>query len=137
MRFLVLILAFLSIFACSDDSARQEYQEFTYPEVIRDSIPTLEGNEKLTLSVSYELPQMPEANCDQFTVTMKFHIHGDSIESYDIHTSCYQLKPEELVEENVIRKGDTKIKIARRLGVSPDRILNKDPLRVGEKIRIQ
>ena len=136
MRYLILITV-VSIFvcACSDDSARQEYQEFVDPGVV-DSIPTLEKSGPLTLSVSYELPQMPKVSCDQLTVIMKFHIHGDSIESYDIHTSCYEAKSEK-EDEKIIQKGDSKTKIAKRLGISPDRILNKEPLRVGEKIKLQ
>jgi hypothetical protein len=136
MRYLILITV-VSIFvcACSDDSARQEYQEFVDPGVV-DSIPTLEKSGPLTLSVSYELPQMPKVSCDQLTVIMKFHIHGDSIKSYDIHTSCYEAKSEK-EDEKIIQKGDSKTKIAKRLGISPDRILNKEPLRVGEKIKLQ
>lgn len=72
-------------------------------------------------------------------VILKLQIANDTIVSYSLSCSSDEptTQPVEKSLDNVIRANDTKTSIAKRYGVTPNRVQNKEPLQIGEKIIIK
>lgn len=76
-------------------------------------------------------------------VVVDVYFKADTISSYNIKAesaksaSSTEYKTPQRIDPGKIQPDDTKIKIGRRLGVSPSNIGNKEPLQVGEVIIIK
>jgi len=127
MKYL-LFSSFLFIFACVDGT-----KEYKLPELENDSLElgvNIVPQKARTFSITPA--EISGADCSQSTMTIVLTIVNDSITNYTISAKCgktHSARPVYLVKPN-----DTKIKIAARLNVPVSKILNNEPLQIGEKI---
>jgi len=69
--------------------------------------------------------------------TIKLTFDGDSISRFSCEASSGAPQLKSVGEYGNIISGDTKNKIALRLGIGLNRITNKEPLQVGQKITVK
>jgi len=132
MKYLLIFSTFC-IFACGDPADK----EYVLPErpLSQDSIPTIEiGASVEELSeITVQLPKLTDKRCPTAVFNIEVHIADDTVSNYSIKYVCGGAA-KTTPKAHYIQPNDTKIKIARRLGLQPHQILNREPLKVGEKI---
>lgn len=134
----LIFLLLISIFACGKPGE----QSYVIPEEYKipaDTVPILSAPLKLQ-PFTVTPPEVGNVSCPRYTMNIKLTVVGDSIVAFNVSTNCAEnIQAQKAVSNvcqdcNQIQKGDTKISIARRLGVPVRKVLNREPLQIGDKI---
>lgn len=147
MKQLLFLLVTALFISCGGDDSEDAaktlalYDSLSHGHNLKlDTIPTinLSSPEEPQVSVKLgkvciEIPKVDRApEVKYFKIDL--HIQGDSISYFSCTASTGTINKN---TKSLIQPGDTKTKIASRLGVKVSQIKNKEPLRVGQKIIIE
>lgn len=151
MKKLLFLLLFLPLFLCGDCSGDQQ----TFPEDLEfpvndsqlpsDTVDTqkeqsveLQNTSSGGQRIILYLPAIENGpHIGKLTLTVL--LAADTVQSYTINASSAREQPKapSKSSDDVIKPGDTRFKIAERKGVPIREVLNREPLKVGEKIHLK
>jgi LysM repeat protein len=131
MKYL-LLSSFLLIFACVDGTKEYKLPVESFSDSLELGVDVLPQKVR-TFSITPA--EISGTACSSSTMTIVLTIENDTITDYTISSKCGHMNVG-ISPVHFVKAGDTKTKIAARLKVPVSKILNNEPLQIGEKIKL-
>ncbi len=145
----IMFIFLLLLAACGGDADQGAVDKVALYDALSRNVPgdssstimlTTPDEPQVTLhrgKICLEIPSVERAPQVKF-FTIELQIEGDSVSFFSCNASTAKpTSSKHTSTADIIQPGDSKTKIAQRLGIHPSRIKNQEPLKIGQKIRIE